>query len=99
VLNEWPNAQRYHDFLENLLPELLENIPLNVRRSSSLQHDGAPADYEENAWQWLKPTYEKRRIGYRGPIAWSPMNIFLWNILRSTFVQLLPELWKISWED
>jgi hypothetical protein len=32
-------AQRYHDFLETVLPGLLEDVPLAVRKSLWFQHD------------------------------------------------------------
>jgi hypothetical protein len=35
----------YRDFLEQSLPELLENVPLHVRRRMWLMHDGAPAHF------------------------------------------------------
>jgi hypothetical protein len=38
-------AQRHHDFLETVLPGLLEDVPLAVRQRLWFQHDGAPAHY------------------------------------------------------
>jgi hypothetical protein len=49
-----------------------EDVPLAAIRSSWLQHDGAPANYGEDAQQWLKATYPGRCIGCGGSIAWSP---------------------------
>ena len=40
ILPEWLNANTYLIFLQTFLPELLRPIPLNIRRSMRLQHDG-----------------------------------------------------------
>jgi hypothetical protein len=42
-----PTAQRYHDFLETVLPWLHEGVPLDVRQRLWFQHDRATAHYEE----------------------------------------------------
>jgi hypothetical protein len=65
-------AQRYRDFLETVLPGLLENVPLAVRQRLWFQHDGAPAHYGEDVRHWLYATYPVRWIGRGGPIAWPP---------------------------
>jgi hypothetical protein len=44
-------AQRYLDFLETVVPGLLEDVPLVVRQRLWFQHDGAAAHCEEEAWQ------------------------------------------------
>jgi hypothetical protein len=82
-------AQRYRDFLETVLPGLLEDVPLAVRQSLWFQHDGAPAHCGEDVRQWLNATYPGRRIGHGGPIAWPPrspdltrMDFFLWGHLK-----------------
>jgi len=35
-------GQHYFDFLENILPSLLENVPLHIRECIWLQQDGSP---------------------------------------------------------
>jgi hypothetical protein len=42
LLPERLTAQRYRDFLETVLPGLLEDVPLAVKHWLWFQHDGAP---------------------------------------------------------
>ena len=35
----------YRDFISNTLPDLLEDVPLLIRRSMWFMHDGAPAHF------------------------------------------------------
>jgi hypothetical protein len=39
------SVQRYCNFLETVVPVLLEDVPLSVRRRLRFKHDGAPAHY------------------------------------------------------
>jgi hypothetical protein len=41
-------AQKYFDFLGTVLPGLLENVALVVRKKFWFQHEGAPGHYGEN---------------------------------------------------
>jgi hypothetical protein len=70
-------AQRYCDFLETVLPGLLENVPLAVRQRLWFQHNRAPAHYGEDVQQWLNVTYPGRWIGRGGPIKWPPWSLDL----------------------
>jgi hypothetical protein len=65
-------TQRYRDFLETVLPGLLEDVPLAVRQSLWFQHDQAPAHYGKDVRQWLNATYPGRWIRRGGLIAWHP---------------------------
>jgi hypothetical protein len=92
-------AQRYHGFLETVLPGLLEDVPLAVRQRLWFQHDRAPAHYGENARQWLNATYPGRWIGLGGPIAWppqspdlTPMDFFLWGHLMEQVYAVPPKI-------
>ena len=38
-------AQVYANFLQNVLPQLMEDVPLHVRMNMWMQHDGAPPHY------------------------------------------------------
>jgi hypothetical protein len=67
-------ANLYRDFLENVLPGLLEDVPLAVRQKLWFQHDGTPAHFGEDVRQWLNATYPGRWIRCGGPIAWRPQS-------------------------
>ena len=38
-------GQVYANFLQNVLPQLIEDVPLHVRMNMWMQHDGAPPHY------------------------------------------------------
>lgn len=64
------NAAIYLEFLENTLPELLEDVPLAVRQRMWLQHDGAPPHFTNNICNYLNRQFSDRWIGRGGPVAW-----------------------------
>lgn len=78
------NANLFLEFLENSLPEVLDDVPLNLRDESWMQLDGAPAHYGRQVRQWLDQYYYRRWIGRlpnnhpnmripgEGPVAWPP---------------------------
>jgi hypothetical protein len=90
-------AQRSRDFLETVLPGLLEDVPLAVRQRLWFQHDGAPAHYGEDVRQCLNATYPRRWIGCEGLIArpprspdLTPMEFFLWGNLKEQIYAVPP---------
>ena len=38
-------GQVYANFIRNVLPQLMEDVPLHVRMNMWMQHDGAPPHY------------------------------------------------------
>jgi len=68
------NAHVYEIFLEEVLPELLdEHVPLaqiDVLDGMWLQHDGAPAHFGINVRTHLNNAYPGRWIGRGGPVEW-----------------------------
>lgn len=84
------NGQEYRHFLEFTLPELLENVPLVVRRAMWFMHDGAPPHFSIVARQFLDATYGENWIGRAGPQSWpprspdlNPLDFFLWGHLKA----------------
>lgn len=80
----------YSAFLEFILPQLLENVPLNIRRRMWFQHDGAPAHFSIAARQVLQNNYRNRWIGRGGPLPWpprspdlTPLDFFFWGHMKS----------------
>jgi hypothetical protein len=55
-------ARGYCDFLQTVLPGLLEDAPLTVRQRLWFQHDGTPEHYGENVRQWLNATCPVRSL-------------------------------------
>lgn len=80
----------YLDFLQNNLPVLLEDVPLNIRQAMWLLQDGAPAHFRREVREFLDIRYPNRWIGRNGPVAWpprspdlNPCDFFLWGYMKS----------------
>jgi len=83
------NAQMYLEFLSSSLPELLEEVPLNLGRQMIFQHDGAPPHFSSAVKSWLDINFPNRWIGRNGPILWpprspdlTPLDFYLWGRLK-----------------
>ena len=101
------NGRNYLHFLENILPELLENVPLALRQEMIFMHDGAPPHFALPERQFLNTAYPERWFG-RGadaPMSWlprspdlNPCNFFLWGALKTkvyeTRINSIDELWN-----
>lgn len=81
------NGNMYLDFLQNILPNLLQNI--NIRRMY-FQHDGAPPHYSNGVINHLNQEFPNRWLGRGGPISWpprspdlNPLDYFFWGYLKS----------------
>jgi hypothetical protein len=60
-----------------LLPEMLEETPLPVRRNMWFQHDRAAAHFTRHVWKHFTATYNNHWIGRGGPMAWPPRSLDL----------------------
>lgn len=56
------------DFLIQLLPDLLEEIPLALRRVMFFQQDGAPPHAYRGVTNFLNEQFPGRWIAQHGPI-------------------------------
>lgn len=88
------NAESYLNFLEHVLPTLLENIPLNLRLSLWFMHDGAPAHYGQNVRNYLNNCFSGRWIGRGSDHIWpprspdlNPLDFFLWGYMKDIVYQ------------
>ncbi|GFW99733.1 uncharacterized protein TNCV_3419631 [Trichonephila clavipes] len=59
-------------FLQEVLPELLTDVPAPVRRHMWSQQDGAPSHYGRCVRDHLDRTFPNRWIRCDGPFAWPP---------------------------
>lgn len=80
------NGERYENFLREDLPDLLEDLPLNLIRDMRFQHDGCPAHYRRSVREWLDTYYPNNWIRRGGPIPWparspdlTPMDFYVWG--------------------
>ena len=91
-----PNRVRgddYADFLRDDLPELLEDLPLNIRQSMWFQHDGAPPHYSMRVRRYLDRQFPNSWIGRGGPVAWparfpdlNQLDFFLWGLFKKLYL-------------
>jgi hypothetical protein len=80
----------YLTFLQEVLPDLLDDVPLAVMQRIMFQHDGAPAHFSRDVRQHLDQTYPDAWIGRGGSINWparspdlTPLDYFLWGHIKS----------------
>lgn len=90
ILPNYLRGDIYLTFLQNILPDFLENVSLVIRRNMWFQHDGAPAHNSQQVRNYLNATFQDKWIGREGPVAWparspdlSPLDFFLWRHLKS----------------
>lgn len=83
------NSESYLNFLQETLPDLLEDVPLAVRRSIIFQHDGAPPHFGRLVKNYLDEVYPNSWIGQNGPIHWparspdlTPLDFYLWGTMK-----------------
>ena len=97
------NRRNYWIFLNEVLPELLENVPLADIRGMWFQHDGVSAHFAVAVRQLLDARYPNRWVGRGSHIAWPPrspdltsLDFYLWGHLKSlvheTPIQLKQDL-------
>lgn len=83
------NGPMYLNFMQNVLPILLANIPQHTRNRMWLQQDGAPAHFSRDVRAYLDGIFPNQWIGRNGPTRWparSPdltiPDFFLWGYVK-----------------
>lgn len=92
------NCASYLQFLTTTLPELLDDLPLEIYRGGLYyQHDGAPAHYSLQVRDFLNREYGSRWIGRGGPVQWparspdlTPLDFYLWGHVKDLVYQTEP---------
>lgn len=101
------NGETYLEFLQNNLPDLLDEVPLQLRLEHWFMHDGAPPHFSTAVRDFLNHQYPNKWIG-RGnncPQVWPPRSpdlnkcdFFLWGLLKefvySSSIASRAELWN-----
>ncbi|GBM56489.1 hypothetical protein AVEN_110508-1 [Araneus ventricosus] len=62
------NGQCYLILLEQVLPELLQDVPIAIRKRMWFQNDGAPAHFSNDVSNFLNSTFGPQWIGRGGPV-------------------------------
>lgn len=82
----------YLRFLQETLPELLEDVPLNLRQNMYFMHDGAPPHFARTVRNYLNAQFAGMWIGrgQEAPIHWpprspdlNPCDFFIWGALKT----------------
>ena len=60
------------NFLQNVQPQLMENVPLHLRINMWMQYDGASPHYALCSRQVMNEFFDEKWIGRGGPVAWPP---------------------------
>ena len=89
IVEDRMTGDSYLHFLQNDLPEQLEDVPLDTRRHMYLQQDGAPIHYTRMVIQHLNNMYPNWWIGRGSLIHWparspnlTPLDFCLWGWLK-----------------
>ena len=64
----------YIIFIRDILPEMFENVPLQVRQRLWFQHDGAPTHFVLDVREYLHNVFPNRWIGRCGAVQWPPLS-------------------------
>lgn len=83
------NGAQYLQFLRDNLPQLLENLPLNLREQIIYQADGAPPHFTREVRQHIDDEFPMW-IGRGGTVAWpprspdlTPIDYYVWGFLKA----------------
>jgi hypothetical protein len=92
----------YRQFLNEVLPELLEEVRLVIRREMWYLHDGAPPHYARQVRIWMDISFPNRWIGRAGPILWppqspclNPCDFFVWGYMKQlVYATAVNTIWR-----
>jgi len=80
----------YANFLQDKLPALLDNVPLQIRRQIYYQHDGAQPHFSQVVRQYLDHKFPNRWIGRGGAQNWparspdlNPLDYHVWGYMKA----------------
>ncbi|GFT86126.1 DUF4817 domain-containing protein [Trichonephila clavipes] len=71
ILPERLIGSAYLTFLQEVLPEMLNDVSMPIRQRIRFQHDGAPAHFSIDVRAHLQASFPGGWIGCGRPIAWS----------------------------
>jgi len=92
------NGANYLEFLQNTMPEFLDEIPLIERNNIIFQQDGARPYNARVVTNYLDQMFPERWMGRYDPIRWparspdlNPLDFFLWGYCKEIVYKKLPE--------
>ena len=91
--------QVYANFLQNVLPQLIEDVPLHVRMNMWIQHDDEPPHYALYSRKVMNEIFDEKWIGLDGPVAWPPRlpdltspDYLLWGFVKERVMAEAPTM-------
>jgi hypothetical protein len=95
-------GENYLEFLQNGLPEQLEDVPLATRIAMYLQHDGAPPHYTRLVMHHPNDAFPNRWISRGSTINWPPRSpaltpLDLYGV--GWRVKCTEEKWTLTWDE
>jgi hypothetical protein len=101
ILEDRMTERNYLEFLQNDLPDRLEDVPSATRIAMYFQHDVDPPHYTRLVMQYLNDTFLNRWIGRGSTINWpqrSPdlalLDFCLWDWLQSEVYRRKVDTWN-----
>ncbi|XP_054279103.1 uncharacterized protein LOC128997489 [Macrosteles quadrilineatus] len=98
ILDGAQNGVSYLHFLNNTLPELLEDVAIQSMARMFYQHDGAPPHRSRAVVETLRNRFEEKLIAHQGPVNWpprspdlTPMDYFLWGYMKTEVYRSKPQ--------
>ena len=95
-------------FIRDILPQMLENVPLQARERLWFQHDGAPAHFALDVREYLNNVFPICWIGRGVLVQWpprspdlTPMDFFIWREMKCLVYETpvdTPESWLPVWQ-
>ena len=87
----------YANFLQNLLHQLTEHVPLHVCMNMWMQHNSAPPHYPLYSRQVMNEIFDERWTGGGGPVVCPPRSsdltspdYFLWGFVKERAMAVVP---------
>lgn len=84
------NAENYLIFLQTVVSDFIDDLPLNMRQQFYFQHDGASIHSTVAVREWLNDNLPNRWIGRFSENPWparspdiTPMDFFFWGFLKN----------------
>ena len=92
-----PERLNANEYL-NVLEQVLDEMPLDIRHNAIYMHDGAPAHFARNVREWMDEHFPNRWIGRGGPMLWparspdlNPLDFFVWGFIKEQVYATPPQ--------
>ena len=99
----WPTYQEVLERLtRDILPYVLDDVPLQLQVGMWFMHDGAPPHFNRIAHQYLNDHFPGRWVRRNGPVAWpahsldlNPIDFYLWGHVNLSLLHTPHQRWRV----